>query len=72
MVAGSGRCAAAAVVNDPSERLARLYGLRQPRAGGQRVGFAIVDRQGSIRYRTHDPSVAHELSEVGTIVRTTP
>ena len=72
VVAGSGRCAAAAVVNDPSERLARQYGLRQPQSGGPRVGYAIVDRHGDIRYRTLDPSVADELSEVETIVRATP
>lgn len=73
VVAGSsGRCAAAAVVDDPSGRLARLYGIRQPKSGGPRVGYAVADRHGNIRYRTLDPSVADGLAEVATIVRATP
>lgn len=72
VVAGSGPCAAAPVVDDPSGSLARRYGLRRPRSGGPRVGYAIVDRHGDIRYRTLDPSVADELTEVETILRATP
>lgn len=72
VVAGARRCAGATVVRDPSGGLARRYGLRRPRSDGPRVGYAIVDRQGNIRYRTLDPSVAHELSEVETILRATP
>lgn len=72
VVAGSDRCAAATIVEDPTATLARKYGLRQPRSGGPPVGYVVIDRQGDIRYRTLDPAVADELREVETIVRATP
>lgn len=33
------------------------------------MGYAVVDDEGQIRYRTLDPSMASELSEVRTIVK---
>lgn len=69
----SGRCdAAGAVVGDADGTVARAYGLRRPRGGGPPVGYAVVDAASSIRYRTLDPTVADELSEVGTILGALP
>lgn len=56
-------------VVDPRGTLARAYGLRRPAAGDFPVGYAVVDDEGQIRYRTLDPSMASELSEVRTIVK---
>ena len=61
-----------AVVNDPDGRLPAAYGMRRPRDGGPPVGYAVVDRTGAIRYRTLDPAVADELSEVQTILDALP
>lgn len=60
-------CDGLAVVSDAG-RLARAFGLRQPDDGGAPVGYAMVDEQGRIRYRTLDPTVADELDEVATIL----
>lgn len=71
VVAGStsDRCAAAgAVVHDADEAVAEAYGMRYPRGGGPPVGYAVIDGDGAIRYRTLDPKVADQLDEVGTIV----
>jgi len=72
VVSGAGNCGSASTVNDPTGRLAAAYGLRQPKAGGPPVGYAIVDSRGRIRYRTLDPAVADELGEVATILRAVP
>lgn len=72
VVGGSGQCNETEIIDDPTGRFARLYGLREPRSGGAPVGYAIVDREGYIRYRTLDPTVADELREVETILRATP
>ena len=53
-------------VVDPT--LADAFGVRQPRQGGPPVGYAVVDPQGRIRYRTIDPAVSSLLGEVDTIV----
>jgi hypothetical protein len=42
--------------------------MRSPAAGGPPVGYAVVDAQSRIRYRTLDPTVTAELSEVRTIL----
>ena len=49
-------------------RLARQVGMRTPRDGGFPVGYAIVDDDGLLRYRTLDPDMSHLLGEVGTMV----
>lgn len=74
VVAGSpdGCPAAGAVVGDPDGGVARAYGMRRPRGGGAPVGYAVVDADGAIRYRTLDPGVAGQLGEVGTIVEALP
>ena len=72
VVSGTGNCGSASTVNDPTGRLAAAYGLRQPKAGGPPVGYAIVDSRGRTRYRTLDPSVTDELGEVATILRAIP
>ncbi|MBW3643361.1 MAG: hypothetical protein KY447_10650 [Actinobacteria bacterium] len=69
----SGRCdAAGTVVGDLNGTVAGAYGLRRPRGGGPPVGYAVVDAAGAIRYRTLDPTVSDELSEVGTILAALP
>lgn len=52
--------------------LASSFGMRVPREGGPPVGYAIVDHEGMIRYRTLDPAVASLLSEVETVVEALP
>lgn len=66
--AASGSCGPLTVIADPGGNLAGSYGIRPPAAGGPPVGYAIVDADQQIRYRTLDPTVASELSEVRTIL----
>lgn len=56
------------VAADPDGRLAAAYRMRRPRDGGPPVGYAVVDVDGTIRYRTEDPGLANGLDEVLTIV----
>lgn len=63
---------ASAVAADPDGAVGAGYGLRRPRDGGPPVGYAVVDRQRRIRYRTLDPDVAHRLGEVATILSAVP
>lgn len=58
----------ATVVVDPTAAYASRFGLDVPRDGGPPVGYAVVDAEGRIRYRTLDPGVATRLGEVATIV----
>ena len=51
--------------------VADAFGMRVPRDGGFPVGYAIVDSDGLVRYRTLDPDMAAELGEVETILRAT-
>ena len=53
---------------DPDGRLAAAYRMRRPRVGGPPVGYAVVDVDGTIRYRTEDPWVVNGLDKVLTIV----
>lgn len=68
VVSGTGRCPGATALEDPSGTLAAAYGLRHPRDGATPVGYAVVDGQGRIRYRTLDPTMAEELDEVDTML----
>lgn len=68
VVAGTGACDAATIIDDRPARLARAYGLPAPRGGRGRVGYAIVDGDGNIRYRTLDPVIAGDISEVDTML----
>lgn len=72
VVSDTGRCPGVTALEDPSGALARVYGLRDPADGGTPVGYAIVDGQGGIRYRTLDPTMAEELDEVGTVLGALP
>ncbi|MDP9403384.1 MAG: hypothetical protein M3P85_08620 [Actinomycetota bacterium] len=65
-------CPPAPVVADQDGVLARAYGLPTPRDGGPPTGYAVVDSEGRVRYRTLDPEVVAELAEVATILRATP
>ncbi len=60
------------VVADPDGRLAKAYDMPIPRDGGPPVGYAIVDSQGRVRYRTLDPEMEEHLWEVQTMLRDTP
>ncbi len=64
---GHAECPGAESVEDPWE-LARQVGMRTPRDGGFPVGYAIVDADGLLRYRTLDPDMAQLLGEIGTMV----
>lgn len=72
VVAGAGSCDAAPTIGDQQSGLARAYGLPEPRIGRSQVGYAVVDDETQIRYRTLDPAVADDLFEVDTVVRATP
>lgn len=61
-------CDGLAVLIDTDGRLAENTGLRAPADGGYPVGYAVIDEQDRIRYRTLDPGVAGRLDEVETIV----
>ncbi|HUP68453.1 MAG TPA: hypothetical protein VM142_01435 [Acidimicrobiales bacterium] len=65
-------CSGGTVVADSSGAIARAYGLPVPRDGGPPTGYAVVDSAGAVRYRTLDPEVIDQLSEVATIVGATP
>lgn len=68
VVSGTGRCPGVTALEDPSGAAARAYGLRHPRDDATPVGYAVVDGQGRIRYRTLDPTIAQELDEVDTML----
>jgi hypothetical protein len=72
VVSGTGRCPGVTTLEDPSGALARAYGLRDPADGATPVGYAVVDGQGRIRYRTLDPTMAEELDEADTVVGALP
>jgi hypothetical protein len=57
---------------DPAGRLAVAYRMRRPRDGGAPVGYSVVGRDRTVRYRTEDPDVAAGLVEVRTIVDAVP
>lgn len=44
-----------AVIPDKDGQIARAYGMNQPLDGGYPVGYALVDGDGFLRYRTLDP-----------------
>jgi hypothetical protein len=64
-------CSRHRVVSDRGA-LARAYGLPTPRDGGPPTGYAVIDSEGRVRYRTLDPEVVDHLGEVATILRATP
>lgn len=59
---------ATAVAADPDGRVGSGISMRRPRDGGPPVGYAVVDVDGTIRYRTENPGVINGLDEVLTIV----
>lgn len=68
VTAGAGSdCAGVPVVPDPGGRLAAGYGLQVPNDGGYPVGYALVDADGQIRYRTLAPDLS-ELYEVSVML----
>ena len=67
------RCAARVLwIDTPAADAAERYGLPQPRDGAPPLGYAIVDGEGQIRYRTLDPHVPSMLGEVATMLRALP
>ena len=65
--AGRAGCPGLQGVADPWG-LAREVGMRTPRDGGFPVGYAIVDADGLLRYRTLDPDMAHLVDEINTMI----
>lgn len=65
-------CPATRAVIDATGALARAFGIPRPGHGRSPVGYAVVDANGRIRYRTLDPTMASHLGEVETILRATP
>lgn len=75
IVSGPGAPAASGivpVVADHGGRLAAAYRMRVPRDGGPPAGYAVVDRDGLVRYQTLDPETANHIREVDTIVAAVP
>lgn len=56
------------VREDAMGGLAASYEMRRPRDGGAPVGYAIAGSDGTVRYRTEDPYVADNLTEVRTML----
>lgn len=56
------------VTGDADEQAAR-FGIPAPIDGGPRVGYAIVDANRQLRYRTLDPEVDSQFREVLTLLR---
>jgi len=54
----------AQVVRSGDEQLARLYAL----GAGGRTGFALIDRDGDVRYRSYDPAPHEHEAELQTLV----
>ncbi len=65
---GNAECGTVPVVEDADGNVTQAYDMRSPSAGGSPTGYAVVDNNGQIRYRTLDPDVVTELREVRTIV----
>lgn len=59
-------------VTDLDGSLAEAFGLDQPIDGGAPVGYAIVDSQGYVRYRTLDPDFMHRANEIKLMLGATP
>ncbi len=69
VLSGSGACdEVAGVVVDPEGRTAAAYGMRVPADGGPPVGYAVVDAQSRVRYRTLDPHPAAHSGEIMTVL----
>lgn len=56
------------VLVDPEGRTAAAYGMRVPADGGPPVGYAVVDAQTRVRYRTLDPNPAAHSREITTVL----
>lgn len=69
VLAGPASCVGIpAVLVDPVGRTAVAYGMRSPANGGPPVGYAVVDAETRIRYRTLDPDPAAHGPEITTIL----
>ncbi|MEO5679166.1 MAG: hypothetical protein ABIS47_05790 [Acidimicrobiales bacterium] len=60
------------VVVDADGRLAAGYGMRRPRDGGPPVGYAVVGRDRTVRFRTEDPGVGKSIEEALIMVEALP
>lgn len=63
---------APAMVADGDGRLADGYGMRRPRDGGPPVGYAVVGRDRTVRFRTEDPGVGKSVDEILVMVEALP
>lgn len=55
-------------VDDPSGQLAEAVDLPASNDGGPGIGYAVIDRDGIVRYSTLDPRWYDNAFEVATIV----
>jgi len=69
VLAGPAACPSiASVLVDATGRTATSYGMRSPTDGGPPVGYAIVDNEGRLRYRTLDADPAADSRELTTML----
>ncbi len=69
VLSGPALCAGASAVQvDPSGRMSQAYGMRVPADGGPPVGYAVVDAEARLRYRTLDPDLSANTAEMITIL----
>ena len=69
VLSGPATCAeVAGVLVEPEGRTAAAYRMRVPADGGPPVGYAVVDEQAMVRYRTLDPHPAAHNGEIMTVL----
>jgi len=52
---------------ESSAAAAVAVGMPRPRDGGPPIGYALLDREGRVRYATLAPTYAGELAELATV-----
>ncbi|MGH3666398.1 MAG: hypothetical protein ACRDU8_09995 [Egibacteraceae bacterium] len=57
------------VLADPRGRIADSFGMPRPVDAGPPVGYALLDRQGRVRYRTLDPQYLAHRFELRPMLR---
>ena len=55
------------VIADPEGDVARELEMPRPKDGGPPIGYALVDRDGRVRYATLDPTYTKHAAEITTI-----
>jgi len=57
------------LVADPGGSIVDAVGLAEPVGGGYPIGYAVIDSQARVRYRTLDPTYLLHPFGIGTITR---